>query len=99
MSAYGLARLEHRCVEPGLWMIEGHQVRRLPGKSRTERNPGGRQWVVIRLNGGNIEGYPGRIHPTFESAVETIADHVDKGCDCPPPPPCQDRTRSSTVLL
>jgi hypothetical protein len=86
MSVYGqLTRLEHSCVQPGLWLIEGHQVRKLPHKNATSINPRGIQWLVVRLNGGgNIVSSSGlRTHPTFADAVDTITDHIDKGCDCP----------------
>lgn len=81
MSAYGLAKLEHSCIQPGLWLIEGHHVSRLPNRVKTQANPNGIRWVVIQSGGQTaIET---DTHPTFEDAVARLADHIDKGCDCP----------------
>lgn len=84
MSAYGLSRLEHSCIQPGMWQIEGHQVRRLPNRRATSRNPRGVQWVIVRLNGnGNVLDGHSSTYPTFGDAVDRLADHVEQGCDCP----------------
>lgn len=85
MSISILSRLEHSCIQPGLWLIEGHQVRRLPNRYTTQANPRGIRWVVIRLKGGNLpnDNRGGVTFPTFADAVDALADHVDKGCDCP----------------
>lgn len=85
MTTYGLSRLEHRCVQPGLWEIEGHQVRKLPNRRSTSRNPRGVQWVIVRVNGGgNVpDERNGLTYPTFGDAVDRLADHIEQGCDCP----------------
>lgn len=39
-----LSRMEARCEQPGLWLIEGYQVR---------RNARGR-WIIPKINGGCV---------------------------------------------
>lgn len=39
-----LARMEHRCLGPGDWLVEGHRVRRL--RYTANRSNAGTRWFV-----------------------------------------------------
>jgi hypothetical protein len=72
----GIDGLERGCIEPGLWLVEGHQVRKVPGS----RGP----WLVIRLRGGQDPRDPIAMTRTFREALEGLVDHLNaaQGCDC-----------------
>lgn len=56
-----LARMEHRCIEPGLWLVEGYQVRRSPTG-----------WIIVWEFGVSFEKFV-----TFEDAIQAVADKIE----------------------
>jgi hypothetical protein len=44
-----LMPLEQRCVQPGYWLIEGHEVRRLGPGAWTVRDPGNYEFTARTL--------------------------------------------------
>lgn len=58
----GIADLEMRCEQPGLWWIEGVQVRRV----RRGR------WLIVWEPGVRSEQFP-----SFYEAKKAIVDHIN----------------------
>jgi len=74
---------ERKCIQPGLWVIGGHQIRQL-GTSGT--------WAVIRLEGGQIA----KTDSFKEAAKALIDEHLDQ-CDCLKPCSCGARDYASCL--
>lgn len=72
----GIDGLERGCIEPGLWLVEGHQVRKVTGS----KGP----WLVVRLRGGQDPREQIATTRTFREALGKLVDHLnaDQGCDC-----------------
>lgn len=56
--------LEQKCIKPGLWLIEGHEVERYPAGTL------GRWWRIKDVPPG-----PGRDHRTLTQARDWIREH------------------------
>ncbi|WP_410652090.1 hypothetical protein [Amycolatopsis sp. cmx-4-54] len=59
-----LAALEHRCIKPGLWEVEGYRVERLP-----QANSWGK-WLCTRI----ADPKDNHLHVNFTAALRWIAD-------------------------
>lgn len=79
----GIDTLEKRCIEPGLWEVEGHQVRRIrPSRARgaTSRwidegeQPPFQAWLVVEVGGGHVA-----VVRKFSDALGVLFDHLDNG--------------------
>lgn len=63
-----LARLEHRCVRPGEWLVEGHTVTRHKWSGRGNGHPGLKTWWEVDGDGP---------YRTFTAALRAIADEAN----------------------
>lgn len=78
----GVAGFERSCIRPGSWVVEAHQVKRLPTKSKTQSNPSGVRWVILPYKGETA--ISNSTYPTFRLALEALYDHMgERGCQCP----------------
>lgn len=76
------AGLEMSCKEQGLWLVEGHQVRKVPGRRG--------EWLVIEIEGGQVAAAR-----YFEEALDALIDHLNDG-RCGAAPPQATASRSVT---
>jgi hypothetical protein len=65
----GIESLEQRCEEPGLWLIEGWQVRRV---KFSRRGKAGQVWLVIWEPGEEAGKYN-----TLDEARAAIVDRIN----------------------
>lgn len=83
MTVEGVAGFERSCIRPGLWMVEGHQVKRIDRRGpRNSGSSSGTRWIILPYKGGT--SISNSTYPTFRLALEALYNHMgERGCQCP----------------